>query len=129
MPVYWLNPYPYRSEPHQNCRQFDLVKALFRESALEVVRQAAHRLPLRKLKVCPLCGAVNSRQNRSCFVCDWHGDFVSDRDHVERSLARLLDECPELLDILRQTYAPPSFLKLAAIRVLGRFKKRLDVRV
>lgn len=64
----------------------------------------ARRMPLRKLKCCPLCGSVNARANRECFVCGWKGTFDEDPTTIERGLADLIERCPDLADIL---LAPP----------------------
>lgn len=48
------------------------------------------------LKRCPLCGALNTKRNRECFVCRWRGEFQYDEAAINQGLEDLLDRCPEL---------------------------------
>lgn len=52
------------------------------------------------LKRCPLCGAVNAKQNAECFLCAWHGEFEYELESVEEGLEELLERCPELAELL-----------------------------
>jgi len=58
------------------------------------------RLVSGSLKRCPVCGAVNARQNEECFVCRWHGRFEMDPVMIADGLDLLLEDCPEFLDAI-----------------------------
>jgi hypothetical protein len=84
------------------------------------------RLPLRKLKCCPLCESVNARQNRECFVCGWRGTFEHDAPTIERGLAGLIERCPDLAGILLAPPRPASLMD-RLVHWLRR-RRRLDFR-
>jgi hypothetical protein len=87
---------------------------------------------LKSLKACPLCGAINARQNAECFVCRWHGSFDHDPVRVETAVRQLVHSCPELLDLV--LYMPRSRptlwgrMRNWVFRVFGR-GRRLDLTV
>lgn len=54
----------------------------------------------RKLKACPLCGALNVRTTHTCYICGWHGQFDVRQTTIERSLDELTERSPELLQVL-----------------------------
>lgn len=90
----------------------------------------SRRLATGNLKLCPLCGAINSRQNGECFVCRWSGEFDHDPVHIELGVHELIERCPELLDAL---YGSPPFkipvrtrIGLWLQRVFGR-RRPLDL--
>jgi hypothetical protein len=82
------------------------------------------------LKVCPLCGAINARTNRECFVCRWAGQFVFNPKRVEEGLEALLKSCPELADAINELPPPrkPWWLRVLArwtvAGILERFRGR-----
>lgn len=82
------------------------------------------------LKRCPLCGAVNAKQNIECFLCSWSGQFDYEIQAVEEGLEELLERCPELVDLLLE---PPSKINTFRERIaafwhkLTRSRKRLDI--
>ena len=91
-------------------------------------KRRRRRLPIHKLKKCPLCQAVNATQNSSCFVCGWHGTFSHDPHDVYRGLDALMERCPEL-EMILDTPEPSQKLSSKIRRSLGRiFRKRLDLR-
>lgn len=90
----------------------------------------SRKLATGNLKLCPLCSAVNSRQNGECFVCRWSGEFDHDPIHIEMGVHELIERCPELLDAL---YGSPPFklgwrirLGMWFQRVFGR-RRALDL--
>lgn len=91
--------------------------------------EGQRRFAAENLKRCPLCGAVNARQNKECFLCSWSGKFEYELEAVEEGLEELLERCPELADLLLE---PPTFLtrvreSLAGFwrRITGR--RRVDI--
>lgn len=64
------------------------------------------RFAAENLKRCPLCGAVNARQNDECFLCAWSGQFEYDIEAVEEGLEELLERCPELAELLIEPAKP-----------------------
>ena len=97
-------------------------------------RSAQYALPpklsVANLKVCPLCDSLNARNNPSCFVCGWRGEFIHDSHQVHLSLVLLLEQCPELADAAWEQQPRPSLL--AQMVAFFRFKilrrPRLDLR-
>lgn len=79
------------------------------------------------LKRCPVCAAVNALRNSECFVCRWHGAFDHDPDSVAEALDLLLEECPELIDVM-VTPIPErrTILSRMADRVRAMFCRRVD---
>jgi hypothetical protein len=57
--------------------------------------EARRRLASTNLKCCPVCETLNSAANAECFVCRWHGRFISDAAAIEKGLRRLLRKCPD----------------------------------
>jgi hypothetical protein len=98
-----------------------------------------HRLPIESLKCCPLCGALNSRQNGECFVCRWQGDFVTDEATVREGLESLVQRCPSLVDDWPRPASAPrrkrGAISRASIRtriwlrvcIRRLFRRRLDL--
>lgn len=87
--------------------------------------EAERRLSTRNLKCCPLCNAINARQNGSCFVCSWQGMFVNDANVIERGLLELLDKCPELAGAV---FKPVSPVRLTLRqRLLAMFRRKVDL--
>lgn len=89
---------------------------------------AQRRAALSNLKVCPLCGCLNSRFNAECFGCGWHGRFDDDDEALGRGLEQLLQECPELHSALVEARTPrvPWWRRALAWRP---WRRRLDVRL
>jgi hypothetical protein len=73
--------------------------------SINPIEESRKRLASANLKCCPLCGAVNARQNQECFVCAWAGEFDTNPESVEKGLNSLLQRCPELADLLNP---PPT---------------------
>ncbi|MBX7133387.1 MAG: hypothetical protein K1X67_12000 [Fimbriimonadaceae bacterium] len=90
---------------------------------------AFRRLRIRNLKSCPVCTALNSKQNHQCFVCGWSGRFDDDPESIERGLSDLIDRCPEIAEILIEGHSrPPSLFN--RVRVwFRRFGRKVDVTV
>lgn len=87
------------------------------------------RLRTRNLKACPVCGGLNAKQNRECFICRWSGRFDEDAESIERGLNDLIDRCPEIAEILFEPRpARPGFLTKVR-HWMGRFRRRLDLQV
>ena len=49
-------------------------------------RTEAHAEVSGMLKICPVCGALNSTARRSCCNCSWHGVFEFNQVSVAASL-------------------------------------------
>ncbi len=60
------------------------------------------RLPLHKLKCCPLCQSVNAVSHTECFVCGWSGAFDHDEATIREGLRQLVLQCPELHSVLEK---------------------------
>lgn len=85
------------------------------------------RVPL-DLKRCPLCGTINSVDNRDCVMCGWHGSFERDPELIEEGLYEMMIRCPDLAEALLVTPRipkRPGFLGW----LRGLFRPRLDVRI
>jgi hypothetical protein len=83
------------------------------------------RLPVHRLKCCQLCGSLNARRNEECFVCGWHGEFVTDPIQVTSALQEMVLQCPAIVDILMQE-APKRRSILARMLAVLRRKPRHD---
>ncbi len=70
-----------------------------------LVPPPARRLPLEKLKVCPLCDSLNAKHNSECFVCGWSGDFSFDEDRIANALYEVILDCPAIIDLIA---SPPA---------------------
>ena len=57
------------------------------------------------LKRCPLCDALVVAESTSCFVCEWHGEFLHDEEAVAHSVDGLLARCPELVEAMMEEVA------------------------
>ena len=79
------------------------------------------RLPLEKLKVCPLCNSLNAKQNVECFVCCWSGDFCVDDERIANALYEVILDCPAIIDLI--TLDPPKRRTLAQ-RLLSALRLR-----
>lgn len=91
---------------------------------------ANRRVAAENLKLCPLCGAVNAKLNGECFVCCWQGEFEHDADLIEAGVHELLDQCPELLDVmLEETMKPKLTLwdRIAGFLVRRKNRRSLDL--
>ena len=69
------------------------------------------RFAAENLKRCPLCGAVNAKQNAECFLCTWSGRFEYQIEAVEEGLEELLQRCPELVELLIEPPTPVGRIK------------------
>lgn len=81
------------------------------------------------LKVCPVCGTLNTGEAYECFVCWWHGGFEEDPSYVEFKLAELAVRCPELTGLLDEAPRPVHPFRLAVRRLWTRVRSRLDVSI
>ncbi|HMS54289.1 MAG TPA: hypothetical protein PKA27_02720 [Fimbriimonadaceae bacterium] len=79
-------------------------------------------IALKDLKVCPLCGSLNASRNKECHVCAWHGSFEKDPHLVEEALNSLVDQSPQLLQLVNTKQS----LNIRQ-RILSWFRKRLDI--
>lgn len=87
------------------------------------------RLRHRAIKACPVCGALNAKINRECFVCSWNGRFDEDPESIERGLYDLIDRCPEIAEILFETnQVRPGLLERIG-RFFARFRRKVDLTV
>lgn len=78
---------------------------------------------LSDLKCCPLCGSVNSRRNKECVTCGWRGKFDATEESIRNGLLQLVEYCPELSGLLRQSgKRRRSWVQ----KVKSLFKRRLD---
>lgn len=81
---------------------------------------------LGNLKLCPLCGALNSRQNGECFVCRWHGRFATDRESLRGGLRDLVERCPDMAEALLDPKGRrPTWWQ----RLSRRFRRRTSLRL
>jgi len=87
------------------------------------------RYTLGGLKVCPVCGTLNTEEAFECFVCWWHGAFEDDPSFVEFKLAELARRCPELVGLLEEPPRPVNRFVLAVRRLWSRVRTRLDVSI
>ncbi|MBS1705058.1 MAG: hypothetical protein JST40_04230 [Armatimonadetes bacterium] len=87
------------------------------------------KLPVHRLKSCPLCGTLNAEDNESCFSCGWHGTFVRDPEQIRQSLHELVLDCPEIGDILTQRVVGRPSLIQRMLGIFRRDRKRLDISV
>lgn len=86
-------------------------------------------------KVCPLCDALNLRENDECYVCRWGGEFDQGPALVSSRLQAVIDRCPDLGRIVAVEAAGPRG-RFAWVWTLGRlwgrvrrmFRRRLDFR-
>jgi len=89
---------------------------------------AQRRLAAETLKMCPLCGAVNTLTNDECFVCRWSGRFDHDPFRVEEGLNELLSRCPELADaMVEPPRARPNWWRRICLKIA--YALRRPVRV
>lgn len=91
------------------------------------LREGRRRLASDNLKRCPLCGAVNAKQSAECFVCAWRGEFETHPQAIEEGLELLIEQCPELSELL--TRRPTAFERLAeSFKALTRriFRRKFD---
>ena len=88
------------------------------------------RLATADLKVCPLCGGLNAFVNLECFVCRWRGDFVHDSDSIEYALVELMEQAPDLGDLMPYL-APEKLTWRHRIMVWVRkvFRRRVNLQV
>lgn len=79
-----------------------------------------------QFKVCPLCGALNVRENDECFVCTWKGAFDHHPVTVHLRLAEIIRHCPELYGLWDRAALPkPLRLVCAAFATLRQGIARL----
>lgn len=83
------------------------------------------------LKRCPLCGALNTKRNRECFVCRWRGEFQYDEAAINQGLEDLLERCPELQAAMQRDdadfAASESIFKRFVHRLLGVFLELMNI--
>ncbi len=64
----------------------------------------------RDFKVCDFCGALNPVENAECCVCNWRGQFRTDRETVGETMRSLESEAGSLNEMLFADEAVPSSL-------------------
>ena len=64
----------------------------------------------RDFKVCDFCGALNPVVNADCFVCNWRGQFRTDRETVGEAMRSLESEAGGLGETLFAEEVVPSSL-------------------
>lgn len=90
---------------------------------------AFRRLRIRNLKSCPVCSALNAKQNHHCFVCGWSGRFDEDAEAIERGLTDLIDRCPEIAEILIEGHSRRPGILNRFVGWFRRFGRKVDVTV
>ena len=73
-----------------------------------------------RLKVCPLCEALNDAESVECFACSWRGRFDTAPAQLEGGLARLLEECPDLADAVLSHATPPKRSRASRLKAFLR---------
>jgi hypothetical protein len=91
--------------------------------------ESSRKYMLEHLKMCPLCHTVNSKLNRECFVCRWHGGFVHDADVVENGLIEVLEQCPELIDCILTIPPRRTVMQRISDFIRRITRRRLDLEV
>lgn len=86
--------------------------------------EGRRRFAAENLKRCPLCGAVNSKQNDVCFLCAWSGQFEHEIEAVEEGLEELLERCPELAELLVDPPGPMTRLRDRIVAVWRHVTRR-----
>jgi len=85
------------------------------------------KLPVEKLKQCPLCGSLNARKNENCFVCGWHGQFDTDQEMLSLALQEMVEQCPGIVEILGQSPEQRKGLLQRMLKILKRQKDDFDI--
>jgi hypothetical protein len=81
-------------------------------------------------KVCPLCDALNLKENDECYVCRWWGDFDHGPALVASRLQDVINRCPDLIKVIEvEKTVRPSGLTLVWNWLRARFRRRFDIRV
>lgn len=81
-------------------------------------------------KVCPLCEALNVKENTECFVCRWSGEFDTGPAYVGARLQEVFDRCPELGTMIQVEgmVVSDAGWRLWWGRLRRLFSRRLDIR-
>jgi hypothetical protein len=80
------------------------------------------------LKLCPLCDSLNARDNATCFVCDWHGEFIDDPHRIHLSLVLLVEQCPELAsEIALEPKPKTTWQRIWALLTFRPRRRQLDL--
>ena len=77
------------------------------------------------LKRCPLCDALVTAESATCFVCEWHGEFLHDEELVGQSVDSLLERCPELVEAMMEEVAARTTVWERLRRSLARSAARV----
>ena len=95
------------------------------------ILEAKRKLAQASLKMCPVCDALNSTDNKECFACCWHGRFIHDPREIERGLRALLMRCPEFRKATPQIPKDAYTEKVPRWKFLLRrvLKGRLDYKI
>jgi hypothetical protein len=81
-----------------------------------------------EFKVCPLCGALNVKENDSCCECSWQGKFETGAEAVQVRMWQMVDTSPELQLLLLKELRTPWWKKLWSM-VRTKFRRKgLDIR-
>lgn len=86
------------------------------------------RLPLARLKRCPLCDSINARANRECFVCGWAGKFDHDLQAIAEAMDFLVEQCPDIYPDVMPYSFPRLTVRDQARALWARVRRRLDIR-
>ncbi|MBL8047915.1 MAG: hypothetical protein JNJ45_04465 [Chthonomonas sp.] len=80
----------------------------------------------RQAHVCPVCSTVTSRQIAECKVCGWHGKFEAAHPQVAQAMDSLVDQCPNLQELLPYQWPAGNWFQ----RLWRRFTRRqkIDIR-
>lgn len=84
------------------------------------------RFSHRHAHVCPVCSTVTSRQVSECRVCGWHGKFDITDPQVAAAMDSLVEQCPNLQDLLPLQWPGESFWSRLWARV--RRRRKIDIR-
>ena len=63
---------------------------------MPVQRKLPTRLSQNDVKLCDLCGTLNSNDNKECWTCRWHGGFSRDTQTIALAWQRLETQYEEV---------------------------------
>lgn len=76
--------------------------------------------------VCPVCNTVTSRSVKECSVCGWIGKFSTDLPTVDAAMGTLIEQCPNLTELL--PYQWPGSHLLGRFFAKFRRRRKIDIR-
>jgi hypothetical protein len=84
------------------------------------------RLPS-EFKVCPLCQALNVKENKACCTCGWKGKFSTESHTVQLRMWEMVNKSDELQILLLKELRQNPWQKLIS-HFKRLFRKRIDIR-